>query len=121
MKSVLSFVVAILLSFSACASDLAEDQRLADLIWSKTSNKEAIQLINKNPELINSRTGAGFTPLHLAGMIGNKEIAIFLLEKGADVNAVNDSGYSPLVVTIANGNQDIADILIKNGGKELRL
>ncbi|UMO89306.1 ankyrin repeat domain-containing protein [Pectobacterium sp. PL64] len=121
MKSVLLFVVAILLSFSTCASDLAEGQRLADLIWSKTSNKEAIQLINKNPELINSRTGAGFTPLHLAGMIGNKEVAIFLLEKGADVNAVNDSGYSPLVVTIANGNQDIADILIKNGGKELRL
>ncbi|MBE5221623.1 MULTISPECIES: ankyrin repeat domain-containing protein [Pectobacterium] len=118
MKSVLSFVVAILFSFSAYA--LAEDQGLSELIWSKTSNKEAIQLINKNPELINSRTGAGFTPLHLAGMVGNKEMATFLLEKGADVNAIDSDGYSPLVRAKANGNQDIADILIKNGGKELR-
>ncbi|ASY77058.1 ankyrin repeat domain-containing protein [Pectobacterium polaris] len=120
MKSVLSFVIAILFSFSAYASDLDKDQGLSDLIWSKTSNKEAIQLINKNPELINSRTGAGFTPLHLAGMIGNKEIATFLLKKGADVNAVDSDGYSPLTRTVANGHQDIADILIKNGGKELR-
>ncbi|WP_323659255.1 ankyrin repeat domain-containing protein [Pectobacterium versatile] len=118
MKSVLSFVVAIFFSFSAYT--LAADQGLSDLIWSKTSNKEAIQLINKNPELINSRTGAGFTPLHLAGMIGNKEIASFLLKKGADVSAIDSDGYSPLVRTIANGNQDIADILIKNGGKEIR-
>ncbi|QTF08164.1 ankyrin repeat domain-containing protein [Brenneria izadpanahii] len=115
MKLVLSFVVAILFSSAVFAAD----SNLSDLIWSKKENSEAIQIMNNNPKLINSKNRLGYTPLHLASMVGNKEIVIFLLEKGADVNATDGEGYSPLVRAKANHHQDIVEILIKNGGKEL--
>ncbi|WP_409307605.1 ankyrin repeat domain-containing protein [Pectobacterium sp. B1J-3] len=115
MKLVLSFVAAILFSSSV----FANSSELSDLIWSKKENNEAIQLMNKDPALINAKNSLGYTPLHLASMVGNKEIVVFLLEKGANVNATDGDGYSPLVRANANRHKDIADILIKNGGKEL--
>ncbi len=41
---------------------------------------------------INNREGNGFTPLMLAAMRGNFQVAALLLEKGADMTAVNKFG-----------------------------
>ncbi|OSN07496.1 hypothetical protein AU511_04325 [Lonsdalea iberica] len=61
----------------------------------------------------------GYTTLHLASIIGNKEIVVFLLKKGADVNATDREGYSPLVIAEANNHRDIVALLVKHGGKAL--
>ena len=45
---------------------------------------------------INNREGNGFTPLMLAAMRGNFQVAALLLEKGADMTAVNKFGKNAL-------------------------
>lgn len=41
-----------------------------------------------DPAIVASRSGDGFTPLHLAAFFGQVEAVAFLLERGADVDAV---------------------------------
>ena len=46
---------------------------------------------------------------------GRKEIAEFLIVKGADVNAKEEDGYTPL--DVAKRYPEIADLLRKHGAK----
>lgn len=111
-------VSALLLIVGLSGPVLAADSALNDLIWSGT-NDQAIQAMQKDPSLITAKID-GYTPLHLASMVGNTDVAKFLLDNGADVNARDSEGYSPLVRAKANGNDEIARMLIDRGGKELR-
>lgn len=52
-------------------------------------------LIEKKAD-INNKEDNGFTPLMLAAMRGNIQVAALLLEKGADMNAVNKFGKTAL-------------------------
>ena len=45
------------------------------------------ELLAKTPSLVNARDGEGATPLHHAAFNGNRQLARFLVEQGADVNA----------------------------------
>ncbi|OSN11387.1 hypothetical protein AU512_03720 [Lonsdalea iberica] len=112
MRLILSFIFTMCFSFSI----LAVSSDLGDLIWSN-KNSEGIQMMNKNPERVKVKDSVGYTPLHLASMIGNKEIVVFLLKKGADVNATDHEEYSPLVRAEANNHRDIVALLVKHGGK----
>ena len=69
----------------------------------------------------------GQTPLHIAVMWGNVEVATLLLDEGADPNPVNQlSGATPLHV-LAASNKDAsrrlqcAALLVDRGGDPLRL
>lgn len=115
MKLIVSFVMAILFSVSTFAAT----SNLGDLIW-EGKNSEAIQMMNRNLELVNVQNSIGYTPLHLASMVGNKEIVLFLIDKGVNVNAMDGEGYSPLVRAKANRYQDIVDILVKHGVKVVK-
>lgn len=114
MRLIAAFLVILGLSGPA----LAADSVLNDLIWSG-KNDQAIQAMQNDPALITAKAD-GYTPLHLASMVGNTEIAKFLLDNGADVNARDAEGYSPLVRAKANGNDEIAKMLTDHGAKELR-
>jgi ankyrin repeat protein len=72
--------------------------------------------IFKNPEIINTYSGDGFTPLGLAAYFGNEEIARYLVLKGADVNLLSSNGYyiSPLQSAIAGNFTAIAKMLLEN-------
>ena len=68
-------------------------------------------------------TDQGSTALHIAFARGQKNIAAFLIEKGADVNAIDiDSrgvGDTPLdmVINKRKRHPELADLLRKHGGK----
>jgi len=53
---------------------------------------------------VNSRDGAGHTPLHLAAEAGMRKRVRFLLSKGADIESRSNAGLTPLAMAI---NSDI--------------
>jgi len=61
---------------------------------------------------------AGFldeaTPLHFAIFEGNKEIATYLINKGANVNLTNQNKMTPLHFAARFGHKDIVKLLLKN-------
>ncbi len=46
-------------------------------------------LLDREPPLVNARSGDGWTPLHLAGFFGHGPAAELLLSRGADVAAIS--------------------------------
>jgi ankyrin repeat protein len=56
------------------------------------------------------------TPLHIAVSAGEKEIAEFLIENGADINAQDDLGRTPLHrATYFRPDLEMIDLLIQHG------
>jgi ankyrin repeat protein len=71
-------------------------------------------LLKDNPNLVSGIDGIGDTPLHVAALYGNKDIAEWLLAQGADVNAKNNAGDRPLHDAAVNGQKDGAALLLAN-------
>ena len=46
-----------------------------------------MEFIKASPSIVNECSKDGWTPLHLAAYFGQKEIASFLLESGADIHS----------------------------------
>ena len=57
----------------------------------------------------------GITALSWAALLGDTEIAKFLIEKGAEVNAKSRDGSTPLHSAAFLGNAEIAELLIQKG------
>ncbi|HBL98710.1 TPA: hypothetical protein DDZ86_03650 [Candidatus Dependentiae bacterium] len=53
------------------------------------------RIINKNNELVSEQTVFNDTLLHLAMTSGNKELTIYLVEKGARLGRINAMGQTP--------------------------
>lgn|SRR5262249_52845345 len=70
------------------------------------------QIVAAHPEAVNEADEYGFTPLH--GLAGEEHvpIALFLIERGANVNAVNDQGITPLHLATW---PEMATLLLENG------
>lgn len=77
-------------AISLGAQDILEAVRSNDLDKVKT-------LIEKDKQAVKQRTYSGDTPLHIAGLVDNEEIARILIEHGADLHALNGSLYTPLM------------------------
>lgn len=75
------------------------------------------KIIIQNPELTNSFSTDGFTPLGLASFFGHIDIVKLLISKGANPNiaANNEFKIVPIHSACAISNYDITDILLKNG------
>jgi len=76
-------------------------------------------IVYKHPDLINTFSDDGFTPLGLACFFGHEEIARYLLLKGAEVNipSQNDFHVFPLHSAVASNNSDITKILLEAGAE----
>ena len=76
-------------------------------------------LVYNNPVLLEKTDLSGFTPLLCASIIGQQEIAEFLIAKGANVNAqcrgLSYKGFTPLHFAYKNGKEKLVDILLQNG------
>jgi hypothetical protein len=66
---------------------------------------------------VNEYNTDGFTALQLACFFGQPEIALWLIEQGADVNAIarNPMKISPVHATAANGNLSLLRTLLEKG------
>ncbi|MBW3494354.1 ankyrin repeat domain-containing protein [Bacillus sp. FDAARGOS_1420] len=79
--------------------------------------EKVVEIINTDPSFVNSFSEDGWTPLHLAAYFGQKEIASFLLEQGAEIyiRAKNENENTPLQAAIANKQSELVAFLIEKG------
>ncbi|HDR3887094.1 TPA: ankyrin repeat domain-containing protein [Bacillus cereus] len=79
--------------------------------------EKVVEIINTDPSVVNSFSEDGWTPLHLAAYFGQKKIASFLLEQGAEIHirAKNENENTPLQAAIANKQSELVAFLIEKG------
>ncbi len=76
-----------------------------------------LKKLNENPDLLESRNGDGWTPLHLAAFFGTPELIDALLDRGASVDARsgNAMANTPLHAAVAGGKTENVAALVKRG------
>eukprot|EP01068_Selenidium_serpulae_P002147 Selendium_serpulae@DN2230_c0_g1_i2.p1 len=65
---------------------------------------------------VNERSDNGCSPLHRAAMLGDPEVAQYLVKHGANVVAQDDYGRRPLQFAARSGHLEIVKYLIPRGG-----
>lgn len=104
-------------------------QELNDLLYtaSRQGNTEAVSsLIKKGIKNVNIKDDRGNTPLHIAALNAHIELAILLIEQGADINAKNNESNTPIDSCASSilcsshryhKYSKLFELLIKNGAK----
>jgi ankyrin repeat protein len=77
------------------------------------------QFVEKDSALAKSYSPDGFPVFALAAVFGHKEVAEYLLEKGAEVNAAatNGTDYNALTGAVASGHTLIVSWLLASGAE----
>jgi serine/threonine-protein phosphatase 6 regulatory ankyrin repeat subunit B len=75
-------------------------------------------ILNKNPELLNSKDYSQSTPLLVATVVGKVAIVKFLLDQGADVTLSNNIGWVPEVAAAYTQQDDLVKIISKYSKRE---
>ena len=79
-------------------------------------DEELNSLLDRTPDLPNSRDGYGRTPLHWAVIVDRAEFARALCKLGADVNAEDFGGWTPLHYWAAgDGSREVGRVLLDSG------
>jgi uncharacterized protein len=73
--------------------------------------------LDENPDLLRSRNGDGWTPLHLAAFFGTPELIDALSDRGASVDARSGNAMTntPLHAAVAGGKKENVEALAKRG------
>ena len=83
----------------------------------KGDNDKALDLLKKEPGLVNARDGAGHTALVSAIESKQRDWVGQLLNSNADPNLANPDGETPLIATAKVGFNEAAEWLINLGAK----
>ncbi|MGL5955212.1 MAG: ankyrin repeat domain-containing protein [Brevinema sp.] len=79
----------------------------------KSDLQDVRTFLGKNPSLIHSVRGDGNSLLHIAATRPSGEVALYLIQQGADINKLNQAGRTPLHIVAQNNNIPVANILIQ--------
>jgi ankyrin repeat protein len=79
--------------------------------------KDIVSILRFEPELVNTYSSDGWTPLHLAAFFGNIMIVEFLVVSGAHLNAESKNALKnqPLNAATTSNKMDIVQLLLKKG------
>ena len=82
---------------------------------SQENFKKVKNLIEGSPDLINTKSLIGSTPLHSAAFVGNTLIGQFLISKGININAVDKDNTTPLHIAVGKQHKEFVKLLVENG------
>jgi ankyrin repeat protein len=83
----------------------------------RTGRMETVRdLLAKGPEQLDVPDESGYTPLRWAGIRGEGEIALLLLEGGADPNTVGADGGTPIHGAAHHDDSTMMAALLEAGG-----
>jgi ankyrin repeat protein len=80
--------------------------------------KEKLDYLKNESELIDQRSNSEMTPLHLACHFNAFRVAKFLVERKADVNALDSLAETPLHKAARGGHRTIYRLLVTSGADE---
>ena len=82
----------------------------------KRGDVESLKAQLRSGADVNAAQGDGFTALHWAAKLGNREVAEILISAGADIEATTRLGsHMPLHVAAAAGQAEVVETLLKAG------
>ena len=81
------------------------------LAIAEPSPKAAIALVNAAKVDVNHLNGSGESPLMMAALKGELDLAVTMVSKGADVNK---TGWTPLHYAASNGHVAVIKLLLEN-------
>lgn len=55
------------------------------------------------------------SPLTLAACGGHVDLALLLIDRGANIEEVNDEGYTPLMEAAREGHEEMVNVLLTKG------
>lgn len=94
-----------------------------DDIWAAVyfGNQDAVEALLDDGVDVNSRNieGNGDSPLHVAAVVSDLEMARLLLDRGADPNAMSEDG-TPLSYAVYVGDAEMAELLLVVGATDIR-
>jgi ankyrin repeat protein len=102
-----TFIVVGLLS-AARSQDIFEAFRKGDIQAVKA-------LIEKSPEVLDSRDAEGQTPLHYAAFGGDSALVNFLIDHGAKLELQDVRAKTPLHIAAMNDRKDVVAALLRRG------
>jgi ankyrin repeat protein len=79
------------------------------------SHCKTVELLINAKANIETRDEDNQTPLIMACIVGNVEIATLLIDKGADIDAEQSKGWNALYWATSCKNQDCIDLLVSKG------
>jgi ankyrin repeat protein len=81
----------------------------------KGDSKKIKALLEKNPELVNSKDKCDWTPLQIAAFYGHLKLVKLLIRKGARINESDKFGFTALHLAALKKNHNIFEWLLENG------
>lgn len=100
----------ILICILVTATLITNAQEIFDAIHANDLDKVKT-LIEYDKEVVKLKGDYGDTPLHIAALVDNDEIAKLLIEHGADLDVQNGSFYTPLM----RAGLKVTKVLVDNG------
>ncbi len=114
-----AFVLAKYYRQDAVANELLDRRPKLDIFGHCIAGhtEDVLEELQRRPELLESHSSDGWTPLHLAAFFGHPELATALLDRGADIEArsTNPSKNTPLHAATAGGHAQIVRLLLLSG------
>lgn len=76
-----------------------------------------VEELLKKGARVNAADKKGWTPLHVAAVLGHEAVVRLLLDKGAQVNAASQAGETPLHLGAVEGNEAVVRLLLEKGAQ----
>lgn len=92
---------------------------MVKLLLEKGAKVDAQKNFDPTPRIPRDMMYEAVTPLHMAAIRGNVEIAELLLAKGADVDFPNEINKTALMFAISCGHRDLAFMLVRDYGADI--